>query len=62
LLDKQKFVEVLSKIGFRCTHKDNSNTMFVMFDFVREEAMASEEERNEAIAAFSLTPCIYKRR
>jgi hypothetical protein len=36
--------------------------MFVMMDFVREEEMASEQERKEVVRAFALTPCIYKRR
>lgn len=52
----KEFLEVMEKLGFRCTHKDRSNKMFFLLEFVKT---GKRPDRN---ASFSAKPCIYKRR
>ncbi len=52
----KEFLEVMEKLGFRCTHKDRSNKMFFLLEFVKT---GKRPDRN---ASFTAKPCIYKRR
>ncbi|POY70454.1 hypothetical protein BMF94_6522 [Rhodotorula taiwanensis] len=59
------FVKLVKELGFTLAHKDDSNTHFVLFDFVKQAD--GSENPNKVIehdrkAATLLNPCIYKRR
>ncbi|PRP78834.1 putative ribosomal RNA-processing protein [Planoprotostelium fungivorum] len=50
------FVEELRKMGFNPTHKDETNTMFVLLDFIK-----SDRRPNNNVN-YVLKPCRYKKR
>ncbi|KAK2563600.1 Ribosomal RNA-processing protein 8 [Acropora cervicornis] len=59
--DTAKFILSLSRLGFELRHKDTSNKMFVMFDFIK----AKESFKTVSLiklAGLKLKPCIYKKR
>ncbi|KNC96254.1 25S rRNA (adenine645-N1)-methyltransferase [Spizellomyces punctatus DAOM BR117] len=76
--DVDAFVDALSKAGFRMVRKDDSNTMFILFDFVKSSKKSvhgekpkdgkkkrrggGEEQTSEAIQSALLKPCMYKKR
>lgn len=51
-----KFITSLKSLGFDFVSKDESNTMFVLFDFVKST------RKPKKISKYELKPCIYKRR
>lgn len=52
------FKSLMERCGFRCTHVDQSNKMFLFMDFVKVEGSTGLSEKE----SFSAKPCIYKRR
>ncbi|KAL3772959.1 hypothetical protein ACHAWO_008689 [Cyclotella atomus] len=52
------FKALMERCGFKCTHVDQSNTMFMFMDFVKVEGSTGLSEKE----SFSAKPCIYKRR
>jgi ribosomal RNA-processing protein 8 len=52
------FTALMERCGFRCTHVDRLNKMFLFMDFVKEEGSTGLSEKE----CFSAKPCIYKRR
>ncbi|CAB4437057.1 unnamed protein product [Rhizophagus irregularis] len=59
--DINKFIEVLAEIGFKLMKKDNSNKMFIMFDFAKKKSNKTKKLQSHH-AAELLKPCVYKRR
>ncbi|GBB87829.1 hypothetical protein RclHR1_14310006 [Rhizophagus clarus] len=55
------FIEVLAEIGFKLVKKDNTNKMFIMFDFVKKKPNYTKKSRSHH-AAELLKPCVYKKR
>ena len=51
-----EFLDNMETLGFRCTKKDRSNTMFVLMEFIRSG------NEPDAEAEVLVKPCIYKRR
>ncbi|KAJ3076546.1 25S rRNA (adenine645-N1)-methyltransferase [Podochytrium sp. JEL0797] len=72
--DVSKFVEALTRIGFKLTKKDASNKMFILLDFLKGEkpgrdGAAGGKKKNKAKSAAEeedaeplLTPCLYRKR
>ncbi|TPX65841.1 hypothetical protein SpCBS45565_g04884 [Spizellomyces sp. 'palustris'] len=76
--DVDAFLDALSKAGFRMVRKDDSNTMFILFDFVKSSKKSGlgekpkdgkkkrrgggEEQTSDAIQSALLKPCMYKKR
>jgi len=58
--DINAFVEVLAEIGFKLIKEDNTNKMFIMFDFVKKKSHKTKSQSRHA--ADLLKPCVYKRR
>ncbi|KAJ1933619.1 25S rRNA (adenine645-N1)-methyltransferase [Linderina pennispora] len=56
--DIDGFVKALEGQGFKHTHKDASNKMFIMLDFVKTKSPPASFNANSTL----LKPCIYKRR
>ncbi|GAA5999975.1 hypothetical protein JCM10207_005998 [Rhodosporidiobolus poonsookiae] len=58
------FIKLLTSLGFSLTHRDESNSHFVLFDFEKTEAgePAGKVDEHSRKAAKLLNPCIYKRR
>ena len=52
------FKSLMDRCGFRCTHVDQSNKMFLFMDFVKVKGSSGLSEKE----SFSAKPCIYKRR
>lgn len=52
----QDFIQVLDKLGFKCTNADRSNTMFVLLECKKNGKTPQPD------LCFSAKPCIYKRR
>lgn len=52
------FKALMERCGFKCTHVDQSNTMFLFMDYVKVEGSTGLSEKEN----FSAKPCIYKRR
>jgi len=55
--DTESFKNLLVEIGFQYISIDNSNTMFVLFNFKKEETDINNKVRN-----YKLKPCRYKKR
>ncbi|ORY64635.1 methyltransferase-domain-containing protein [Leucosporidium creatinivorum] len=61
--DLSAFVALVESLGFELTHKDESNTHFVMLDFEKTgEEVATKRAETTKKAADLLKPCIYKKR
>ncbi|GAA5955454.1 hypothetical protein JCM21900_002053 [Sporobolomyces salmonicolor] len=62
----EEFVKLIETVGFECTAKDESNTHFILFDFIKTSTTAESNESKKAEqtrkAATLLKPCIYKKR
>ncbi|GAA5983755.1 hypothetical protein JCM5350_002385 [Sporobolomyces pararoseus] len=63
----EEFVKLVESVGFESTGKDDSNSHFVLFDFVKSSTSAeqlNEAKKNENTrkGATLLKPCIYKKR
>eukprot|EP00039_Didymoeca_costata_P008502 m.112866 g.112866 ORF g.112866 m.112866 type:complete len:373 (-) comp14107_c0_seq1:74-1192(-) len=58
ITDYDEFCKSIESTGFKLQEKDDSNQMFIIFDFKRIKGSTSETSTNDPI----LTPCIYKRR
>ncbi|KWU47073.1 hypothetical protein RHOSPDRAFT_24175 [Rhodotorula sp. JG-1b] len=61
------FVKLVKELGFSLANRDESNTHFVLFDFVKQAGSDATEHPNKVTehdrkAATLLNPCIYKRR
>ncbi|GAA5983205.1 hypothetical protein JCM10908_000195 [Rhodotorula pacifica] len=61
------FVKLVKELGFSLANKNEFNTHFVMFDFIKPEGSDGSEHPNKVAehdrkAATLLNPCIYKRR
>ena len=52
----QDFIQVLDKLGFKCTKTDRSNKMFVVLECKKNGKTPQHD------LCFSAKPCIYKRR
>ena len=52
-----QFIRTLQGLGFKLLDKDESNKMFILFDF-RKTAKPSKRPP----PAYELKPCLYKRR
>ncbi len=52
----KEFLDVMNKLGFRCTKKDRGNKMFILLEFEKTGKSPSKD------ATFTAKPCIYKRR
>uniref|UniRef100_A0AAV1TPV6 Ribosomal RNA-processing protein 8 n=1 Tax=Peronospora matthiolae TaxID=2874970 RepID=A0AAV1TPV6_9STRA len=50
------FVQTLGKMGFDCTHKDERNKMFVLFEFAKSSRIPQK------VGAIRFKACEYKRR
>ena len=50
------FVQTLRQMGFDCTHKDERNKMFVLFDFVKSL------RKPQSVGPIQFKACEYKRR
>ncbi|GAA5921732.1 hypothetical protein JCM3775_001788 [Rhodotorula graminis] len=62
-----EFVKLVNALGFSLSHKDDSNTHFLLLDFVKKSGADAVENVNTAAertrkASTLLNPCIYKRR
>ncbi|TNY24823.1 ribosomal RNA-processing protein 8 [Rhodotorula diobovata] len=62
-----EFVKLVNALGFTLSHKDDSNTHFLLLDFTKKSGADAVEDANKAgertrKAATLLNPCIYKRR
>ncbi|BGP48587.1 25S rRNA (adenine645-N1)-methyltransferase [Rhodotorula kratochvilovae] len=61
-----EFVKLVNALGFSLSHKDVSNTHFILLDFTKKSGADANEEGKAAErtrkAATLLNPCIYKRR
>ncbi|GAA5901012.1 uncharacterized protein JCM6883_004722 [Sporobolomyces salmoneus] len=63
----EEFVKLVESVGFESTGKDDSNSHFVLFDFVKSSTSAessNEAKKNDNTKKGSalLKPCIYKKR
>ncbi|BGP16604.1 hypothetical protein JCM10213_000481 [Rhodosporidiobolus nylandii] len=58
------FIKLLSSLGFKLSHKDDSNTHFLLLDFTKtaDGEAATKVGENTKKAEKLLGPCIYKRR
>ena len=56
--DFSPFLGALKGLGFKLTHRDSSNKMFVVFDLVKKGTACKANE----LAWPELKPCLYKRR
>ncbi|GAA6021830.1 hypothetical protein JCM11491_001536 [Sporobolomyces phaffii] len=62
-----EFVKLVESVGFESSGKDDSNSHFVLFDFVKTATSAelvndAKKSENTRKAAALLRPCIYKKR
>ncbi|GAA6053190.1 hypothetical protein JCM3770_000018 [Rhodotorula araucariae] len=61
-----EFVKLVNALGFSLSHKDESNTHFILLDFAKKSGATADEDGKAAErtrkAATLLNPCIYKRR
>ncbi|BGP55694.1 hypothetical protein JCM8202_003815 [Rhodotorula sphaerocarpa] len=62
-----EFGKLVKELGFSLANKDESNTHFVLFDFVKQQGPDALENptkvaEHDRKAATLLNPCIYKRR
>ncbi|GAA5897849.1 hypothetical protein JCM8208_003174 [Rhodotorula glutinis] len=62
-----EFVKLVNALGFSLSHKDDSNTHFLLLDFTKKSGADAVENANTAAertrkASTLLNPCIYKRR
>ncbi|GAA5833307.1 hypothetical protein JCM9279_001489 [Rhodotorula babjevae] len=62
-----EFVKLVNALGFSLSHKDDSNTHFLLLDFTKKSGADAVENANTALertrkASTLLNPCIYKRR
>ncbi|BGP25013.1 25S rRNA (adenine645-N1)-methyltransferase [Rhodotorula toruloides] len=62
-----EFVKLVSAMGFSLKHKDESNTHFLLLDFVKKAGPDAREsphmvDEHTRKASTLLSPCIYKRR
>eukprot|EP00956_Cyclotella_meneghiniana_P003191 scaffold3926_cov26-Cyclotella_meneghiniana.AAC.3 len=59
LMILEDFKFLMDRCGFRCTHVDQSNKMFLFMDFVKVKGSSGLSKKE----SFSAKPCnIYKRR
>ncbi|RIA96939.1 methyltransferase-domain-containing protein [Glomus cerebriforme] len=58
--DINAFIEVLAEIGFKLLKKDDTNKMFIMFDFVKKPRKTKKAQSHNATDL--LKPCVYKKR
>lgn len=49
------FIKSMRKMGFDVIHQDDSNKMFVLFDFLKTA-------RKSEVIPVALKPCLYKKR
>ncbi|GAA6028438.1 hypothetical protein JCM8097_007029 [Rhodosporidiobolus ruineniae] len=63
------FIKLLASLGFTLSHKDDSNTHFLLLDFTKSASSSGGEgenpnkvQENSRKAEKLLNPCIYKRR
>ncbi|KAI0244186.1 25S rRNA (adenine645-N1)-methyltransferase [Massospora cicadina] len=71
--DLDTFVDYVNGLGFLLTHRDETNKMFVMLDFIKDGKVGNAPKKakkkakagganGSAVEAPVLKPCIYKRR